>query len=368
MHSVLSNIFSDRKEYFFMKLTKRKDGRYCTSRTINGERVFFYSSERTEKKAEKDIENQMLAYQGKIEKGRTLQSVADEWEEEHYNKIQYQTASRYKSYVARITKYFADTYIKDIKSDEIERFYQGMVLQGFSSKTIKDQASVVKLIMRYALIKRYIDTNVADFVTPPKGKPKEERQPLTKKEIKAVEESIGTEFGNIAYFLLYTGLRKGEMLALTYGDIDFKNNFITVNKSVEYIGNKPNVKSPKTKAGTRHVPLPEALKFLFSGKHKKDDLIFSQNGNIMSKSYFREHWIKYCKEIGIDVTPHQFRHTYATLLFEWKITEKDAQQILGHADISTTQNIYTHISDTRMKQTTRDINKKIRCCQRVVNE
>lgn len=352
-----------------MKLTKRKDGRYCTSRTINGERVFFYSSERTEKKAEKDIENQMLAYRGKIEeeaKGKKLEVVTDEWEEEHYKTIQYQTAIRYKSYVARFKDYFSDVYIKDIKSDEIERFYQGMVLQGFSSKTIKDQASVVKLIMRYALIKRYIDTNIADYVTPPKGKPKEVRQPLTKKEIKTVENNITAEFGRIAYFLLYTGLRKGEMLALTYGDIDLKNNFITVNKSVEYISNKPNVKLPKTKAGIRHVPLPEALKFLFSGKHKKDELVFGVNGQLMRKSYFDRHWAKYLEETGLQVTPHQFRHTYATLLFEWRITEKDAQQILGHADISTTQNIYTHISDTRMRQTTKNINKKIRCCQCVV--
>ncbi len=348
-------------------MKKRKDGRWCKTVTIAGERVYFYSNEPTEKKAVRDIEKQMVEYRGKIERGKTFQEVADEWEEEHYKHIQYQTASRYKSHVSRAVDYFSDYYIKDISSEDIECFYRDMVIKGFSTKSIKDQASIVKMIMRYALIHRYITSNIAEFVASPKGKPKEERMPLSKNEIKAVKDSVFLNFGKIAYFLLYTGLRKGEMLALTYGDIDLQNSLINVNKSVEYIGNKPRVKEPKTKSGIRQVPLPETLKFLFAGKHKKDDIVFSQNGELMKKSYFHEQWMRYCKEIGITVTPHQFRHTYATFLFEWKIAEKDAQQILGHADISTTQNIYTHISESRIIQTTKNINKKINGCHSAVS-
>ena len=348
-------------------MKKRKDGRWCKTVTIAGERVYFYSNEPTEKKAVRDIEKQMVEYRGKIERGKTFQEVADEWEDEHYKHVQHQTSSRYKSHVARAVDYFSDYYMKDISSEDIECFYREMVLKGFSTKSIKDQASIVKMIMRYALIHRYISSNIADYVVCPKGKPKEERTPLTQKDIKAVESGIFLDFGKIAYFLLYTGLRKGEMLALSYGDIDLQNSVINVNKSVEYIGNKPRIKEPKTKSGVRQVPLPDALKFMFLGKHTKTDIVFSQNGELMKKSYFREHWMRYCNEVGITATPHQFRHTYATFLFEWKISEKDAQQILGHADISTTQNIYTHINEARIKQTTKNINKKIKCCHNVVN-
>ena len=351
-----------------MSLTRRKDGRWVKSKTINGERVFFYSMEKSEKKALRDIESQMVSYQGKIERGKTFQEVADEWEEVHYKKIQYQTASRYKSHVARAVEYFQGEYIRKITSEDISCFYQQLSLQGFSTKTIKDQASIVKLIMRYALIKRYISTNVADYVPVPTGKPKQEREPLTPDEIQAVKDNAHSEFGRIAYFLLYTGLRKGEMLALTYADIDLKNSVINVNKSVEYISNNPRIKKPKTKAGTRRVPLPEALKFLFSGKHSKSEIVFSQGGKLMKKSYFRDHWVRYCRETGIDVTPHQFRHTYATFLFEWNISEKDAQQILGHADITTTQNIYTHITENRINETLKNINQNISCCSDVVEE
>ena len=61
-----------------MLLTKRKDGRWCKAKTINGDRVYFYSTEPTEKKAIKDIENQMVKYAGKIQKGKLFKDVADE--------------------------------------------------------------------------------------------------------------------------------------------------------------------------------------------------------------------------------------------------------------------------------------------------
>lgn len=349
-----------------MSLTRRKDGRWCKSKTINGKKVFFYSSQPTERKAAKDIENQMLAYTEQEEIGKSLKEVAYEWKEDHYKTIQYQTAFRYNSYVERFINYFADKYIKEITAEQIELFYNGMVIDGFSSKTIKDQAGIVKMIMRYALIKRYIEVDVSQYITPPKGKAKQERQPLTPDEIRRVQSDIFSDFGKIAYFLLYTGLRKGELLALTYKDIDLKNNLITINKSVEYVGNTPRIKQPKTASGIRKVPLPDILIPIVKCKHSKSDIVFSQNGEIMTKSYFSAEWKRYCKRLGINVTAHQFRHTYATMLFEWDISEKDAQTILGHADISTTHNIYTHISESRIIQTTKNINDKIKSCQKVV--
>ena len=119
-----------------MKLTKRKDGRYCTSRTINGERVFFYSSEPTEKKAERDIENQMLAYQGKIEKGRTLQSVADEWENDfaRYVKLRGNNGEE----VSVTTMKISETLVSDFDTENMERrsvFIHGKEVSLYEEKT-----------------------------------------------------------------------------------------------------------------------------------------------------------------------------------------------------------------------------------------
>ena len=69
-------------------MKRRKDGRYQKSKTINGKRIVFYSSEPTERKAIRDIENQMLAYSQKEELGKTFGEVADEWEETHYKNLE----------------------------------------------------------------------------------------------------------------------------------------------------------------------------------------------------------------------------------------------------------------------------------------
>ena len=79
----------------------------------------------------------------------------------------------------------------------------------------------------------------------------------------------------------------------------------------------------------------------------------------LHKSYFREHWVKHCEKIGINATPHQLRHTYATMLYEWNISEKDAQTIMGHSDISITHNIYTHVRESHMTNTIENINERI---------
>ena len=341
-----------------MPLTRRKDGRWCKSKTINGTRIFFYSAEPTEKKALKDIENQMVKYTGKVQKGKLFKDVANEWEREHYEHIQYQTMYRYKSLTARIVDYFGDSYIKKISADDISLFLETMVSEQFSTKTIKDETSILKMIFKFAAIKRYISENVTLYIAPPKGQPKKERQALTDDEIAIIENNVDKEFGLLAYFLLYSGLRRGEALALEWGDIDFKDNIIRVTKSVEFIGCSPHLKSPKTTAGERVVPLIDKLKNVLV-EHEATGIVFNQDGHHMNSSYFERHWGKYKDETGLTVSPHQLRHTFTTLLYEWGINDKDTQEILGHSDISTTRNVYTHIRQNRMTETLKKINQKL---------
>ena len=339
-------------------MKKRADGRYCKSKRINNKTVYFYSSEASENKALRDIENQMLVYTEIAQKGKIFKQVADEWEEEHYKHLQYQTAYRYKSLTARLVEEFGKKYIKDITPKQIEQFLFQMSNESLSSKTIKDQLSVCKLIFKYAIIKGYTDSNITEYLSPPKGKPKKERQSLTNEEIEIVKNNTDKDFGLLAFFLLYTGLRKGETLALTYGDIDFKNRVINISKSVEFRDHKPFLKCPKTESSIRQVPLLDIVIDKLP-KLEKSEILFSQNGKLMTDSYFFKHWNRYRKATGLSISPHQLRHTFTTLLFEVGISDKDTQSILGHSDIATTRNIYTHIRQGRLSETTDKINKSI---------
>lgn len=137
---------------------------------------------------------------------------------------------------------------------------------------------------------------------------------------------------------------------MQYKDFDFKDKQIAINKSVYYKSDKPFIKQPKTDAGIRKIPLLEQLEKVMP-KMKSDDYIFNYQGEILHNKRFSTLWKNYCKSIGIDITPHQLRHAYATRLYELGIDEKSAQEIMGHADIATMKNIYTHISDVKRKAT-----------------
>ena len=76
----------------------------------------------------------------------------------------------------------------------------------------------------------------------------------------------------------------------------------------------------------------------------------------MGRSTFERHWRKYKEATGLNITAHQLRHTYATILFEAGIDVKDAQHLLGHSDISVTTNIYTHIRANHFEETVKKLN------------
>ena len=338
-------------------MKKRKDGRYLKVVTINGKRLYFYSSKTTEQQAERDINRQILAYTKQEERGKLFSEVAEEWEEEHFPKIEYNTAKRYKIFLNSAVEEFSETYIKDIQPLDIKKFLEYFVCRDYASKTIKDQLSVIRLVFRYAYIKGYITTDPTRYITPPKGKAPVKRQALTEEEVQAVKDNVHTKYGLFPFFLLYTGLRRGEALALQFKDIDFDNKEINVYKSIYYENNIPHLKSTKTESGVRKVVLLDVLaKELPKGK--PDAFVFSMDNGLspMKCSASEKQWRKYRKETGLDITAHQLRHTYATILFEVGIDVKDAQYLLGHSDISVTRNIYTHIRTKHLKETANKLN------------
>ena len=178
---------------------------------------------------------------------------------------------------------------------------------------------------------------------------------------KIKENAENGTMGLFAYFLLYTGLRKGEALALIFNDIDMDNKVIHVNKTLVYKGSQGFIKPcTKTEAGMRDVNILSVLLPKLP-KGKPDTPVFANtNGEYITNSQYSRMWNKYLKDSGIkdilDTTgttlcAHQLRHAFATILYEAEIPVKDAQELMGHADIQTTHKIYTHISEKRRQIT-----------------
>lgn len=338
-------------------MKRRNDGRWVKKKTINGKQVFFYSTAKTERAAEKDIENQMLEYKEKEEKGFTFKQVAEEWIKRHEQEVSNSTVKRYKPCIDRAIERFGDLSIKQIKTLDIDAYIKEFATLYPKVKTVKMQRSVINLILKYAILKGYSTENPCQYVPLPKNLSQKRRELPEDDEIKKVKSSVKCTFGLFAYLILYTGLRRGEALALTYGDIDRKNDIIHVTKSLIHDSNKPIITKPKTEAGVRDVILPKVLKRELP-KGKANALLFpNEKGEYLHQSNFNRLWKKYKEESGVTITPHQLRHAYATMLYEAEIDEKDAQELMGHANITLTRDIYTHISKSRLKLSDKKLNE-----------
>ncbi|MCC8169446.1 MAG: site-specific integrase [Oscillospiraceae bacterium] len=341
-------------------MKQRKDGRWLKVVSINGKHIYFYSNKKTEKQAERDIAQQLLSYTEKEENGKTFSEVAEEWFYEHTPTLEVQTAESYRPPYTYCVEALGEKYIKDITPQNIQRAIDLKAQKGFAMKTVRNQLSVFSLIFKYACLHSYIESNPCEFVKVPKNLKKGRREIPNPKQIELVKTCTDSQMGLFAYLVLYTGLRKGEALALTYEDIDFRNKRIRVTKSVYHEGNAPHIKQPKTSAGVREVLLFECLAKKLKNKNGTGLIFQGSDGGLMKKSTFKSRWQRYQSENGITITPHQLRHAYASyILFDAGIDVKAAQTLMGHSDISTTQNIYTHITETHRNVTYDRLNEFI---------
>ena len=161
-------------------------------------------------------------------------------------------------------------------------------------------------------------------------------------------------------FALLSGLRKQEILALKWEDIDFEENIIRVTKAVEHIGQKAHIKSTKTDAGVRDVPLLDMLRErLLPHKGMDDSYIFSDDGKKpYSEIRFERLYSEYKETVGISCSSRQLRHSYATVAVEEDIAPKDLQNAIGHADISTTMNVYAAARKKSVEKVAKKLNAK----------
>ena len=285
----------------------------------------------------------------------TFEMVADEWAEVHEAEVGYYTMNGYRAPVKNLKEEFGNKLIKEITSMDIQRFINELGKKGYAKHTISLRKIVASLIFDYAILKDLVKTNPVTVVKIPKNAVVNKRELPDDKDIEKVKQSVGATFGLFAYLILYTGCRRGEALALTYEDIDFKNDTIDINKVVVFENGKPKVYNrAKSRDGVRTIPLLTPLKNVLS--QKKKGYIFNDNSLLLTLSQFNMFWSRYKKETQVNLSPHQLRHAFATICFDAGLAPKDASKILGHSKIELTLDVYTHIRESRTKETANKLN------------
>lgn len=321
-------------------MTRRKDGRWQETITINGKTKYFYG------KTKAEVLRKLRDYEEKQETGMLFEEVAEEWWEAHEPSIAHSTTKGYIPAKNRGIEIFKSFPIKKIEpsmvSQHIKRF-----AKTHADKTVRTQLMVYNHIFSYAVEMGYIPFNPARDLKVPGGLPKQKRTSPPQRDINIVKQSFELPFGLFAYMALYTGMRRGELLALTWSDIDLEKRIIHITKSLEHIGNQPRLKLPKTETSIGTVPILDKLYEVL--KPSRGIVFANSNGDYLTERQFSNRWNAYVKTTKIESTPHQFRHAYATMLFEAGIPPEEAQVLLRHAQLSTTMDIYTDIRDDKKK-------------------
>lgn len=339
------------------RLYQRPDGLFEKVITIDGKRVAFRA------KTEAAVFDKILNYQAEqknLEQGLQFCEVAEMWHDDHWESLSPTTQRGYKFAFEEIKECFGDTRIKLITHKDINKYIK-QLSSSYAKKTCQTRLLLLNMIFKFAIIEDMIEENPCLYVSV-KGHSSKKRRAPTSDEERKIKFAIDVKYkdfpiGLLAVFFLYTGCRKGEALALTFGDIDMEARRLKINKSVYYVSNNPQIKKPKTEAGIREIIIPEILLPLLPKGKKKEYIFSSDKDKPMKQHFFDKAWKHWQEESGLNLTAHQLRHGYATLLHEADVDIKDAQDQLGHADASTTQNIYTEVSQRRRNIVEKRINK-----------
>ncbi len=332
---------------------------------------------------QKELNDKYISLKAKLNKGIDIignQSTFKGWCELYLQTEKSKATEHiYKVKEAHL-KYFCECFgktpIAEIKPFQIEATLQNK--NELSKKTLKEYLSHCNQVFTFAIKNRAITFNPCAYIDIEyKHEKKKDRRALSSTEIENIARC--NCYGRLpAMLAIYSGLRKGEMAALQWEDIDLKNKVITVNKSYDYLNKQ--IKQPKTEAGIRQVPVPDVLANVLTNTPKKSKYVISVNGEMMTVSQ----WEKILRDLlaelekisgsnGVKVKVgnryktylsiepfgwHDLRHTYATML--WNTEGIDllcAKQWLGHSDYSTTLKIYTHLTREKQLKSVEQLNK-----------
>lgn len=244
---------------------------------------------------------------------------------------------------------------KSLTTYRLEKFVAEMSSNGLSAKTIKNTIGLLSAAFAHAVKIGQLDSNPCSRLTLPKGQPKDIRI-LYLEEIPKFLEAISSVDLNekVAYELaLFLGLRRSEILGLREADVDIVKGLVYVRNTRHRVDGIDIEQDTKTKRSTRILALPDILildlaRLIETHRQfeyeKVDYLVQDGFGNALGHQALASRLARLEKKNGLpNVTLHGLRHTYASLLHSQGVDMANISAELGHSNLATTMNIYTHI-------------------------
>ena len=384
-------------------IAQRPDGRWMSQVTVgydpktgNPKRRTFYAKTRREVVEKMDEVREELKAGTYVEPTKiTLGDWLDRWLET-YMKPTLRTTT-YESYLTQIEKHIKPTLgaypLKKLLPSNLQNLYKDKLTGGradgkkggLSTRTVRYIAFILQAALKQAVKEGLLTRNVAEATNLPKHEKKEIAYLTTEEITEFIVIAQESRYYPALLLELGTGLRRGELLGLKWQDIDSKQGTATIRRSLVRTKDGPRFHEPKTEKSIRTVKLPDEVltelkahkarqnqeKLILSGEtidgvyvpnYKDDDLVFCQaNGKLLEPRNFTRHFDMLLKKAKIrHVSFHSLRHTHATELLRLGIGLKAIQGRLGHADFTTTANIYAHLADSLQQEAADKINEVLK--------
>lgn len=368
---------SERKKYLEMhenKVWQDKNGKYKTyipdETAKDGRRLI-------ERKNKQDFEDCIIAAYKSLETDPYIKNVFYLWLDSKYNygEITKQTYDRYE---VDFIRYFTNTRLyntkfKYITEDMLEDFIKSTIHnKNLTAKMWANLRIIINGIFKYAKKKNYTNISITNFMGDleisknsfTKVHKKDDLQVFKDLEVKKLEQYISSkepdiiEYGILLAFL--TGMRAGELSALTHSDIDIELKVVAITKTEVHYKDEDNRTiytvrpEPKTEAGFRGVILNDEAIAVYKKIRSLNpfgNYIFECDGERIRGYMFTRRLYSLCKKLNITKKSiHKARKTYGTKLINANVDEKLIMQQMGHKDISTTRKYYLFNNLTKEEQ------------------
>lgn len=321
------------------KSKRRADGLYQKNIVIGRNADGSYKRKTIYGKTQKELEERIAEVKNQLKIGihidddSTFRELSEVWVSNYRPKMNTPWAYQQERFLhLHILPYIGDMKVKKLTKFDMQTRINAMREEGLATSTMKKVRNIAAQILEVAMDKKIVLENPFKKVTVTEIPPNE-RRALSEEEINLITGTwSGHKIGYAAMTMLYCGLRRGEVLALDWSDIDFTNKIIKITKAVSFLSNQPIIKGPKSEAGIRDVPIPDFLIEILKGVEKNNSIFLpNTQGERMSDVSYRRAWRSYeyylnlkaggrgavggkSKVVVIDhITAHMLRHTYASL-------------------------------------------------------
>lgn len=345
-------------------IVQRKDGKYAA-------RFVGKTKKRTEKHFDKVSEAKKWLAEAKYEDehsniGASSRMTVNAWFDFWLHEIKEKTTRpntvrNYRErYEHNIRDVIGNMIISEVKPMHCQKVLN-LMEDSYKGSTIEQCRITMASMFFYAQENQIIPISpVVKSVKTPKKIEKKVRFLTLEEQDKFLKAAEGTSNYYQFALILQTGLRTGEMIGLKWEDIDFRKRTISVNRTMEfrYGDQEFRIGEPKSKAGYRTIPMTQTAYDILKAKEKerhtikvldfryKDFVFINRKGMPTKNSTYDSAIYKIVDKAGIPrFSMHTLRHTFATRAIEAGMKPKTLQEILGHANIGVTMNLYVHITE-----------------------